>query len=63
MRISVVDNSDTDCEEDLIVSAFLCFLEKDMGKNAATITPLDAASIDRAKSLNAGVAVTDDELD
>lgn len=63
MLISVVDNLNTNNEDDPIVGAFLSFLEKDMVNNPATITPVDANVIARAKSLTAGMSVTDDDFD
>jgi antitoxin PrlF len=63
MLISVVDKSNIENDNDPIVGAFLSFLEKDMSKNAAAITALDAKTISQAKALTAGVTVTDDELD
>jgi len=63
LLISVLDSSNIDQDDDPIVGAFLSFLESDMSKNAAAITPLNADTINRAKALTAGITVTDDELD
>jgi antitoxin PrlF len=63
MLISVVDNPTTENEDDPIVGAFLAFLENDMLKNPATITPLDASVIARATALTAGMNVSDDDFD
>ena len=63
MLISVVDSSNIEDEEDPILGAFLSFIEKDMVMNPANITALDANVIARAKSLTAGITVSDDELD
>lgn len=63
MLISVVDNPNTDNEDDPIVGAFLAFIEKDMLQRPAAITSLDANIIARAKALTAGVTVNDDDFD
>jgi antitoxin PrlF len=63
MLISVMNNPNLDNEDDPIVGAFLSFLENDMVKSPAAITPVDANAIARAKALTAGMTVTDDDLE
>lgn len=63
MLISVLDNPNIDNEDDPIVGAFLAFLARDMVNNPAAITPLDTDVIARAKTLTAGMTVSDDELE
>lgn len=63
MLISVVDDPNTNSEDDPVVGAFLAFLEKDMIDNSAGITALDPNAIARAKSLTAGMVITDDDLE
>lgn len=63
MLISVVDNPNLDNEDDPIVGAFLAFLANDTIQNPASITPLDANVIARAKALTSGMIVTDDDIE
>ncbi|MDX2106590.1 MAG: type II toxin-antitoxin system PrlF family antitoxin [Candidatus Melainabacteria bacterium] len=63
MLITVTDNSNLDCEDNPIVSAFLAFLTNDMTKNPSAITPLDASAIAQAKALTTRVTVTDDDIE
>ena len=62
MLISVVDRLEIEQEEDPIVGAFLSFLENDLNKNPAAVSPLDAKTIARAKALTKGVVYTDDDF-
>jgi antitoxin PrlF len=63
MLISVLNRPETTTEEDPIVDAFLSFIEKDMLHNPASLTPLSADVISRAKALTAGIVVTDEDFD
>lgn len=62
MLISVLNNPNTENEDDPIVGAFLAFLEKDMTQHPAKIASLDTNTIARAKALTAGMTVTDDDF-
>src|ERR1035438_464814 len=60
--ISIVEDGALDIEEeDLVVMAFLAFLEQDMKTNPKLIVGLPKRSIDRAKRISKRVKVADDE--
>lgn len=63
MLISVVDSPNIDHEDEPIVGAFLASVSNDMVKNSAAISSLDASIVARAKSLTAGMSVSDDDLE
>lgn len=46
-----------------VLDAFLSFLEGDLVKNPASVTSLDAATIERAKIITAGVTYTDEDFE
>lgn len=60
--ISLVDEAKSKNEADPVVGAFLSFLERDMIENPANISDLDASTLDKAKSLTEGIAVSDEDL-
>ncbi len=63
MLISVLGKQEKDLEEDPIVEAFLSFLERDMQKNPTNLSPLDPATIKKAKALTSKVVYSDKDFD
>ena len=61
--ISLVDKVSSCNEDDPVVGAFLSFIERDMIENPDLISNLDATVIEKAKTLTAGIAVNDEELE
>ena len=61
--ITVLGRPEFEQEEDLIVGAFLSFLENDLRKKPASVTPLVAETVTRAKALTEGVVYTDDDFE
>lgn len=64
LLISVLDRQEVaEEEEDPIVGALLAFLENDLAKNQAAISPLSAETIADAKALTEGVVFDDNDFE
>ena len=64
LLISVLDRQEVaEEEEDPIVGALLAFLENDLAKNQAAISPLSAETIADAKALTEGVVYDDNDFE
>lgn len=61
MLLQIINNSETEDNGDPIIEAFLAFLEQDMLKNPASITPVSASQMEEIEKLTTGVSVTDDD--
>lgn len=61
--VSLVERSDSETEDDPVVSAFLSFLENDLTKNPGLISAVSAEKIALSRSLTSKVTVEDDELE
>lgn len=61
MLLRVIDNQETENENDPFVCAFLSFIEKDAGNHPENITPVSESQMAKVASLTAGVTVSDDD--
>lgn len=61
MLVQVINDAETESDDDPIVRAFLSFIAKDMIDTPANITPVSSIQMAEINELTAGVTVTDDD--
>ncbi len=61
MLLRVIDNQETEADNDPFVSAFLSFIEKDGYAHPENITPVSEKQMTKIDDLTAGVEVSDDD--
>lgn len=61
LLLRVIDNQETENENDPFVGAFLSFIEKDGCAHPVNITPVSEAQMAKVADLTAGITVSDDD--